>query len=228
MKGASPMRSTIILLVIALTLLLPGCSKLRSVTQGSDQNQTPPQTFPDAQAAASQSLVTFRQLVNNQNFKDLGFESAEEVSAATLGQPIKILVVSLNQLLHYEPSSNPSTLLTDFHQIHYPVVVNEQVRSAILVDQVEGKWKAGTFGASKLAQLIGAARKVTASAEDSVVQVPALGLYFLAHTDDGRMTLTPLADYSDFGIKGGGAMPAEQVFATLQPVAKRMSPDTPM
>ena len=222
------MRSTIILSVIALTLLLSGCGKLKSLVQGSDGKQTPPQTFPDAQAAANQSLTTFRQLVNNQNFKDLGFESADEVSKAALGQPIKILVVSLNQLLRYEPGSNPSTMLTDFHQMHYPVVVNEQVRSAVMVDQVEGKWKAGTFGASKLAQLIGAARKAASSPDDSVVQVPTLGLYFLAHTEENRMTLTPLADYSDFGIRGGSAMPAEQVFAALQPVAKRIKADTPM
>lgn len=219
----------VIPLIITLSLWLSGCDRLKSIVQGSGRPQSPPQTFSDAQAAATQSLATFRQLVNAQNYKDLGFETPDEVAHAALGQPIKILVVPLNQLLRYERGSDPTKLLTDFNQVHYPVLVNEQVRSAILVDQTGGKWKAGTFGASKLAKLIGAARTPNQnSTQDSVVQIPALGLYFLAHTAENRMTLTALSDSADFGFKAGGVMPADEVFAALVLAAKRLKADAPM
>jgi hypothetical protein len=119
--------------IILSILVTAGCEKIKS----AGKKQAPPKTFADAQAAATESLSTFRQLVNAQNYKELGFESAEEVAKATLGEPIPVLVVSLNQLRQYEPGSDPNKLLTDFNQIHYPVMVGDQVRSAILVDQVK-------------------------------------------------------------------------------------------
>ena len=106
------------------------------------------------------------------------------------------------------------------------------MRSAILVDQADGKWKAGTFGAANLAKLIAAARKGAQTpkpSEDAVVEVPSLGLYFLGHhTEDSKLTLTPLTDNAVFGFRAGGAMPAEEVLATLVPAAKRLNTDAPM
>lgn len=219
---------TAIVSVILSILLTAGCDKITS----AGKQEAPPKTFADAQAAANESLSTFRQLVNAQNYRELGFDSAEEVANATLGEPIHVLVVSLNQLRQYEPGSDPNQLLTDFNQIHYPVVVGDQVRSAILVDQVNGKWKAGTFGAANLAKLIAAARKgtqISTPSQDVVVQVPSLGLYFLGQrTEDNKLTLTPLTDYAVFGLRAGGAMPAEEVFAALVPAAKSLNTDAPM
>jgi len=215
---------TAVISVILSIFLTAGCDKIKS----AGKQQMPPKTFADAQAAATESLSTFRQLVNAQNYKELGFESPEEVANATLG----VLVVSLNQLRQYEPGSDPNRLLTDFNQIHYPVVVGDQVRSAILVDQVNGKWKAGTFGATNLAKLIATARKGTQTSnpsQDVVVEVPSLGLYFLGHrTEDNKLTLTPLTDYAVFGLRAGGAMPAEEVLAALVPAAKSLNTDAPM
>jgi len=219
---------TAVISVILSIFLTAGCDKIKS----AGKQQKPPKTFADAQAAATESLSTFRQLVNAQNYKELGFESPEEVANATLGEPIHVLVVSLNQLRQYEPGSDPNRLLTDFNQIHYPVVVGDQVRSAILVDQVNGKWKAGTFGATNLAKLIATARKGTQTSnpsQDVVVEVPSLGLYFLGHrTEDSKLTLTPLTDYAVFGLRAGGAMPAEEVLAALVPAAKSLNTDSPM
>jgi hypothetical protein len=219
---------TAVLSVTLSILLTAGCDKIKS----AGKQHTPPKTFADAQAAATESLSTFRQLVNAQNYKELGFESPEEVANATLGEPIHVLVVSLNQLRQYEPGGDPNRLLTDFNQIHYPVVVGDQVRSAILVDQVNGKWKTGTFGATNLAKLIATARKGTQTSnpsQDVVVEVPSLGLYFLGHrTEDNKLTLTPLTDNAVFGLRAGGAMPAEEVLAALVPAAKSLNTEAPM
>jgi hypothetical protein len=85
---------TAVVSIILSILLTAGCDKIKSAAK----QQAPPKTFADAQAAANESLSTFRQLVNAQNYKELGFESAEEVANATLGEPIHVLVVSLSQL----------------------------------------------------------------------------------------------------------------------------------
>ena len=77
-----------------------------------------------------------------------------------------------------------------------------------------------------------AARKGTQTSnpsQDAMVEVPSLGLYFLGHrTEDNKLALTPLTDIAVFGLRAGGAMPAEEVFAALVPAAKSLNTDSPM
>jgi hypothetical protein len=55
--------------VVFLLLLTQACN--RGARSTSSQAQEEP-TFTDVQSAANQSLVTFKKLVNAQNFKELG------------------------------------------------------------------------------------------------------------------------------------------------------------
>ena len=54
-----------------------------------------------------------------------------------------------------------------------------------------------------------------------VVHVAALNLYFLGYRVDGRLMLTPLESHSTYKLEGGAVLRADQVFATLAPVAQR-------
>src|SRR5574337_253632 len=52
----------------------------------------------ESQKVASESIVTLRKLVNEQNYKAMGFESLDEVSAVDLGEHIRVFLVRLDQL----------------------------------------------------------------------------------------------------------------------------------
>jgi len=149
-------------------------------SQTATDGRQEPATAPDPQTAAAQSLATFRQLVNDTNYRELGFESAAEVANATLGEPLRVMFVRLDRLRAYQPG-DPDKLLTDLHQINYPVLVNQSTRSSVVVQEENGRWKTATLGNGALARQIAEARKTMPAAGASppfVLHVGALGLYF--------------------------------------------------
>ena len=217
---------TILSVILLMGVLVQGC-------KGSKQSQTnspqegKPQTFADAQTAATQALATFRKLVTKDNFKELGFDSPDQVANASLGAPMHIFAVKLDALREYQSGSDPNKLLNEAAQLYYPVIVGGQTRASVFVEQTEGKWKAASFGNAGLAKQIvevsrgtaGAAQTVSSS--DVIVQIPAFGLYFLGHRNpDNKLTLTALATDVTYNLRAGATEPAEEVFARLVSAAK--------
>ena len=219
--------------LLAMTVLVVTVACNKGATSDSNSNQgKPPDTFGDAQSAANASLALFRQLVNNQNFRDLGFESPDEVASATLGESVPVVFVRLDQLREYREGTDLNNLLSQSTQRTFPVLAKDQVRSSIVVEQVNGRWKMGTLGNGALAKQIAAARQGQAPGrtnQQSLVHFGALGLYFLGERgDNNKWTLKALAANPDLNLAAGSALPAEEVFARLSGIAKTLRDDAPM
>src|SRR4029453_11323466 len=207
-------------IIILLLMASQGCSR--------EERGSPP-TFADPKTASDQALVTFRKLITKDNYKDLGFDSVEEVGGAQLGAPLAIFFVRLDRLRDYQPGSDPNTLLTDGAQVYYPVLVKEQVRAAIVVEMANGTWKATRLGNAGLAKQISqvqrdAASPAVGSEPDMIVQVPALGIYFIGRRGaDKKLTLIPFATEPRYKLRTAAEQSADEVFATLAPFAKSFS-----
>ncbi|HEV8139860.1 MAG TPA: hypothetical protein VGP81_08815 [Pyrinomonadaceae bacterium] len=200
-------------------MLIAGCSQ--SGGQQSSSQSTPPPSFGDPQSAAQRGLETFRRLVTSANAKELGFESTDEVAAASLGAPNQVFSVSLEQLKSYQPGGDANRMLADANRTIFPVMVRDQARASITVEQSNGKWTATGFGDPKLARQISAATKNTsAQGAPMIVHVLPFNLYFVGSRSDNRLMLTPLGDYSSFNVKTGATLSADEVFSALAPFAK--------
>ena len=229
------MRFVTISLIAIVIAIAGGCNRQASSesTTNRQSSSSQPETFADAQTAATQSLTVFRKLVNNQNYKDLGFESPDEVANATLGQPLPVMFVRLDQLRQYQPGTDVNSLLGQSNEVNYPVLANNQVRSSVVVQQVNGRWKTGTLGNGGLAKHIADARKARTGAEgagqQALVHVGSLGFYFLGERNsDNKWTLTPLVSNPYLNLAAGRAVPAEEVFSRLATAAKALRDDAPM
>lgn len=212
---------SIMLSVILFAVFVEACSRNQGST--SDRNQEEP-TFTDAQSAANQALATFRKLVTAQNFRDLGFESPDEVGSAALAPPMRTAMVKLDQLKTYKAGDDPNRLLNDLEKVYYPVTVQDRVRSAITVEQANGRWRPTGFGPANLAKQIEQAKNASRDAADAqpvLVHVAPFNLYFVGHRVENRLMLTPAGDYSSFNLKAGATLPADQVFAALVPYAQQ-------
>ncbi len=208
-----------------LGALLAGCSESQSQQEASVQNGTA-QVFEDPNAAAEQALESFKKLVDGQNYRELGFDSPDEVANATLGERLRIFLVRLDQLKGYQAGGDPGTLLMDVGQLYYPVTAREQTRCSIIVERVDGKWRTASVGNSGLARQVALLKG--AAPDPFVVQVPALGVYFTANTaPDGRLALTPLATSETYKLIAGETRSADEVFAALAAHAKTLK-DLPM
>jgi hypothetical protein len=211
------------LVVFHLTVLLGGCGG-RGAAQ-SEGGQKPP-TYPDAQTAATRAIDPLRKLVTADNARDMGFENPAEAAAAALGQPIRVQMVRLDALKNYVAGADPGGLLMAADRILYPVTVKDQVKSSIIVEGSGNQWKATSFGGPHLAGQIARVRadvtgRLKPAADSvSVVHVAALNLYFLSYRIEGRLMLTPLENHPHYQLEAGSSLPADQVFASLAPIAR--------
>jgi hypothetical protein len=176
----------------------------------------------DPRAAAMEGLQAFRGLVDDQNFRELGFESREEVGSATLGEPIRVFIVRLDRLKEFQDTSDARALLTDTRQLIFPLAAGGQTRSSITVADQNGRWAAASFGGPNLAKQLTAARSnVGGAASLMYVKVPSLNAYFVAsEAEGGELMLTALNDVPNLQLRQGARMTAKDAFAALVPAAR--------
>ena len=215
--------------VLLLILIVVMAQPSNKPTPTNQNNQTPTDRAGDPRAAATEGLQSFRSLVDEQNFRDLGFESQDEVTSATLGEPVSVYLVRLDQLREFQPEADPNKLLTATSEMIFPVLVKDQARSSITLTQEGGKWVAAGFGGAKLVRQLAKVRgnlgasESTPGTPDMFVKVPALNVYFVARQNQkpgGELMLTPLTDQPDYRMKEGGSIPAKEAFSALVPAAK--------
>jgi len=172
--------------------------------------------------AATRSLENFRRLVDAQNYRELGFDSPDQAAAASLGQPLKVYLVKLDQLRDYKAGADPEALLSDINQVYYPITVGGQARSGIVLELKNGEWKGVSFGNSGLARKLAELRQAAApGGAQLLVELPVLGLDFLGQRGaDNKLTLTSLSAAPEYKIEAGTAISADQAFTTLAPFAR--------
>jgi hypothetical protein len=181
--------------------------------------------FPSHAAAASASLNTLRHLVARGDPQIRGFRSVEEVGQAAVSAPMPMFMVK-SALRTYQRSQDPRTLMFDRQTMMYPVAVDGDVRTSVVVlKRADGLWEAVEFGNMNLVKAAcGFRQRVITSrgiAETalSLVYVPMVEAYLLAHQEKGGLMMTPLNDTAGSALHAGDTYTAEDVFVALQPVA---------
>lgn len=194
--------------------------------QGSSQTNEP-SDLRETKKAAFEALVTLQELGRRTTFKEMGFQSVQEMADAKLGEPLAVFMVELNDLRSYQPGSDANKMLKPIDKVIYPVNANNQVRTSIVLQKGKDGWKTSDFGGANFARLATRARDESARTNNLppaaffVVQAPALNAYFLGYRQAGKLMLTSLIDDPDMNLKAGAALPAEQVFDQLHPLAEK-------
>ena len=160
---------------------------------------------------------------------DLGFESISEVADATLGAPLPVISVQLDQLSHFQPNDNPTSLIIDPHTIIYPLYIKSAVRSSLTVSDPTktNAWLRMGRGSPILIRTIEELRGQLGQRGDTffLVMNRGIGLRFLARKSGETITLTSLDTFT-FGalvLKAREERPAKDVVLSLVPVAKKLS-----
>lgn len=264
------MRTFIICMIVVLLEVSTGCSGggPGSVNSQNSQNttaqsqSTPQETaepsFDDPRQAAASALSNLKHLLSEgKNFREMGFDSLEQLDQATLGQPASVYAVGLNDLREYAPGSDPQALLIDTKRVVFPVVVAGTGRTLITVEQKEGKWHAVSFGEQRVARNLVKVRDDKSTGENVpgssyfLVQVNALFLSFLGNQQPGAagansLRLVPLHEKEELQVSLGfrenkrflarnrtfnaedeGSMRAKDVFGELSTTAKKLDSSEP-
>ena len=183
------------------------------------QVETNPATIEEALAGSKEvvtrSLETMRAMAEAGQLKTLGFTTVDEARSATLGDPVPILTVRLDQLQEYKQGSNPASLVSAVSaKVVYPVQVGSTTRSSITLAKSRKGWEPVSFGGNALPNMFAQGRQKSPAAT-FVVVVPALNAYFGGAGRGAEMTLTPLEEYASLGLKAFETLPAAQVLERL-------------
>lgn len=203
------MKLPILLLVCAMV----GAAGAQTMTQ------QPAVDVRQAGEAAGKSLSTLSQLVTEQNYRAMGFESAKEVANASLGTPLPVYMVQLDELRQYA-GGDPAPLLKPLSQVIYPVLVGGATRSGITVENTGKGWQATGFGSASLSRALVDGVQASGAGNPFVVHVAALRTYFIGFRDGGGdLMFTPIRDEPELELRAGAAIPATQALLALKPSA---------
>lgn len=238
------MRLLMAILLVALVMSALGCAQedpgssleadynIAAAAEDFDEVVT-----DDIDEVAAAALETFGMLVTEQNCEGLGFSSPDEVQVATLGEPVRVFRIRLDDLQECEERTSflyeelatetfLDELLSGGDQYIYPVMVEGEVRSSLVVEWVNEKWEATQFGGSNLVRVLDGVRQESSeytglpASAYYLVRVPALNLYFLTNQADEVLFFTPLFDDPDLKFEAGVAMTAVEVLAIIVPLAQ--------
>ena len=193
--------------------VLAACSGRSPFGNHGDSAAAQPAPSATADAAAQAGLHTLQELVNEKNYKGLGFNTFEERQRATLDTPMRTYVIGLDALKRANAEADPGTLLKDAGKSLYPIKVENTVVSSLAVTQRADGWRASEFGGAAVARALAGFRK---NPDDAVVEVPALLLRFVARKTDSDWILIPVRDDARFEWRAGDEVNARRAVQVLQ------------
>jgi len=83
----------------------------------------------ELQNKASESLATLSKLVTKQkNYREMGFESLNELKRMNIGEPLQVFIVRLDHLKEYKKGGDPNKMLSGGNHVIYPVLISYYCR----------------------------------------------------------------------------------------------------
>ncbi len=227
------MKRIIIFNPLHLLFLIAGITNIFSCNEIFYPHNPNPKSMDPAQEA----LKLLESLANEQTYKEMGFASLEEVSSAELGAPVSVFTVGYDVIKSYQDNMHPNLLLTDLHEVIYPVLSDGKIRSSIGVMHDGELWEYTEIGRPNFTNALFEARNLHVPStgrnqEDFfLVNFPALYITLIAHRlQDGSTEMAVVHGSDLIGLKANELMPRKKVFTAIAAFAKDhpvegMSPD---
>jgi hypothetical protein len=185
----------------------------------ADDTKTDAAEIQAVKQAAQEATKTFYPRAEKRK-SVYGFEEADKLDAAALGEPARLYFIDAQDALGYHPGQDLQALLKPTGEWFVPVTIGGSNRAMLgVVDAGEGKWIGSTFGMAPLAHKWQSIQKSWPNSQKFtpllVICPPAEG-YFFTVPQIQPANLTPLADIQ---LPNGAGPTAKPV---LVPVGESM------
>jgi hypothetical protein len=198
-------------------LLFSGCT-FSTLTVASSPGSAQPEE------AARKGLKLYSQMIAQDATVDFGSHRPTDVKAqdalrAKVASPLAVYSVSIEKLMSFTSSQNPRALLEDTHSFIYPVSIDGKFKSSVRVRQVQNLWHVAAVDESPepIAIIMQAATALgdAKAGQLSYLEIPDLNVFFVARIQPDGITLAPVYDAPELGLKGGVRASAQELFADL-------------
>ena len=173
--------------------------------------------------AASNGLPAFLESVSFGNRELYGFTNDTDLAQARLGVPLRVYIITPKNLASHPAESKLTPLLSETMLWYFPVLVGDDTRAILVVDQMADGWRAVAIGYAPLArELHRITKQWPASAgyhPRLVAAFSANRLYFtVPEVDDHNLSPILMPGQAAEGVSPAGAnVPA---YSTLTPLSE--------
>jgi hypothetical protein len=109
--------------------------------------------------AAEKGLQKFLQKIPNESKTIYGFDLNDSLELACLGKPFNLYKISPSGITQFEPGNSVNSIISKTNLWYFPVILNNEIKSLLVVDTLNGKWTAVSLGYKKLAGELSKIRK---------------------------------------------------------------------
>lgn len=182
---------------------------------------------PKADPPAQDALKLLESLANEYTYKHMGFASLEEVPTAVLGTPISVFTVNHDVIKAYQGNIDPNLILTDRHEIIYPVLAGGKIRSSISIMHDGKVWELAEIGRPNFTKALFEVRQSHAGSTGNkpgdyfLVNFPSLYVTLVAHRQqDGIIRMALVHGENSIGIKVNQFSSGNEILAAVAAYAK--------
>jgi hypothetical protein len=203
----------------AIAVVLACCLAAGVLAQG---NSSSPSDKEKAHEAAQRALPKLSKAASPDK-KSYGFEAADDVTMARLGEPYQVFALTAAAVKAYKPSDTVSNLLIATEEWIFPVQCNGSNRVVLIVRRIDEGWKAVYFGNGVLARQLGGLRARWSGKEAkrvTLVSMTDIRSFWFSVQPESIENLSPLADV---GLPSGERLRAPGETAAPTPASESLS-----
>lgn len=218
------------LLTIFGLFFVYSCGKQeQKIKDGTTNQNMSTNNFKSPDDAAKKSLEDLKQLVKEDNFKEMGFGSVDEVKSLELGVPIAVNEISFEQLLNYNNEIKAEQMIKTSDKIIFPLISKGIIKSATTTVNSKGNWIIGSIGDAYLPVSFNYAKETimkqykdtsVKKVEAKLISIPSLNMDFAGMQTNNGWILTPLMDYPEANLTKERYIEAEKLMPLLSEYAK--------
>ena len=181
-----------------------------------------------AREAGENGYKSFLKSIPLENLKDFNFSDQDEIDQAVIGDPFKVYTIKPEEILNYNPDTSVEGIISQTSKWFVPVISKGETRTFLIVDLIEGEWKAVGIGSSGLAKEWASALKTYPSSQGfkhTFLRIYQAASDFILLSKNGETQMVPMVSGRitlELG-EGKGYSPSDIILGLQEPVRKNLS-----
>lgn len=105
-----------------------------------------------AQEAALRGLTSFLKAIPKRDLGHFNFSSQKELDEARLGSPFRVYTIDPEKIFGFTSTMSLNEIISPTRLWFFPIISNDEIRTLLTIDLVDGEWRAVAIGSSGLAK----------------------------------------------------------------------------
>lgn len=178
--------------------------------------------------AAQQKLHFFLDAIPDQDLEYFNFSDKDEIDQAVIGDPFKVYTIKPEEILNYNPDTSVQGIISQTSKWFVPVISKGETRTFLIVDLIDGEWRAVGIASSGLAKEWASALKTYPSSQGfkhTFLRIYQAASDFILLSKNGETQMVPMVSGRitlELGERKGYS-PSDIILGLQEPVRKNLS-----